>query len=155
MGGITCETFHNDYREFDDTNNLSCAVFIQFSNFKMLFPGDLERDGWSALLKNRRFREELSGVDILVAAHHGRESGYCKEVFNHCSPRAVIISDKQIEHETQLMTSTYHQHVAANYPDGIHVTASKNRRHVLTTRRDGHIILAVDATSFTVSTTKN
>ena len=43
MGGVTCSTFSNFYPAFNDTNNLSLAVFIKYAGFKMLFPGDLEQ----------------------------------------------------------------------------------------------------------------
>ena len=39
MGEATCLTFCNFYPEFQDTNNLSLVVFIQYGAFKMLFPG--------------------------------------------------------------------------------------------------------------------
>jgi beta-lactamase superfamily II metal-dependent hydrolase len=107
MGGITETTYCNSYPEFDDTNNLSLAVFIQYGDFKILFPGDLEEEGWRTLLRRPDFRAELSGLTILVASHHGRESGYCADVFNYCAPRAIVMSDKAIVHDTQLMSRTY------------------------------------------------
>ena len=48
------------------------------------FAGDLERAGWEMLLLNAAFRRELALVRILIASHHGRENGYCEDVFSHC-----------------------------------------------------------------------
>jgi beta-lactamase superfamily II metal-dependent hydrolase len=155
MGGITKKTFFNKFPEFQDTNNLSCAVFIEFAGFKILFPGDLEEDGWLALLRREDFKEELAGVDVLVAAHHGRENGYRKEVFDNCAPRAIVMSDKAVVHDTQRMTETYHQRVVDNWPDGVKVATTMKPRHVLTTRRDGWIQFDVDAGgNFTITTEK-
>lgn len=153
MGGITARTYFNSYPAFTDTNNLSCAVFIAYAGFKILFPGDLERPGWLALLSRADFLAELAGIDVLVASHHGRESGYCAEVFDHCKPQAVVMSDKAIMHDTQQMARAYHYQVAKNHPNGVYVSTTNKLRHVLTTRRDGHIEFIVrDNGSFTIHT---
>lgn len=149
MGGITKKVFYNPYPRFTDTNNLSLVVFFQFGQFKVLFPGDLEADGWRALLERDDFRRELAGTTILVAAHHGRENGYCAEVFNHVTPRAIVMSDKAIVHDTQEMTNAYR---ACVDPDGVYVTTTGRDRRVLTTRNDGHITFVVSADRFEVHT---
>lgn len=136
MGGITAATFWNPYPAFTDTNNLSLVVFIKYAGFKILFPGDLENPGWHALLQRQDFREELKGTNIFVDSHHGRENGFCPEVFNYCKPRAVVISDNPIEYETQKTVPDYRA-VASN--EGVLVRTTGKRRHVLTTRRDGWI----------------
>lgn len=156
MGGITYKVFFNSFPKFNDTNNLSCAVFLEFAGFRILFPGDLEGDGWLALLERQEFRQELASVNVLVAAHHGRENGYCEDVFNYCRPRAVVMSDKAIVHDTQGMTQTYRQRVIDNWPNGVRVATTMKNRHVLTTRRDGWIQFAVDASgNFTITTECN
>lgn len=141
MGGITMSTFSNGYPEFADTNNLSLVAFIKFGNFKILFPGDMERAGWLKLLEQPAFRAELVGTNILVASHHGRENGYCEEIFRHFTPDAVVISDKPIAHETQLTVPDYRRVIR---PNGVIVSTTNARRHVLTTRRDGHITFVVN-----------
>lgn len=144
MGGIRKRTFYNCYPDFTDTNNLSLVVFIEYNGFKILFPGDIEVAGWLALLNRKDFREELAGINILVASHHGRQSGYCPELFDYCSPQAVIISDKSIQHDTQLIAQNYRNQVKKIHPNGVIVANTMKRRHVLTTRRDGYINFAVD-----------
>ncbi len=152
MGGITRETFWNKYPEFDDTNNLSLVIFIQYQGVGFLFPGDLEGPGWQKHLENPAFRTMLGRVDILCASHHGRRSGYCEDVFEYCAPSAIVISDKSIVHDTQNMTQTYRNHVIRNHPDGVYVRTSQRRRHVLTTRRDGWIQFEVDDEGFSIDT---
>jgi beta-lactamase superfamily II metal-dependent hydrolase len=153
MGGITHRTFFNRFPDFTDTNNLSCAVFIKFGEFKILFPGDLEEAGWLALLEREDFQAELSSVAVLVASHHGRDNGYCEEVFDYCQPRVVVMSDKAIVHDTQYMAPTYRQRVIANWSNGVIVKTTGKNRHVLTTRRDGWIQFVVDAEgNFTITT---
>ncbi len=154
MGGITYKGFWNRYGngigQFRDTNNLSLAVFIRYGSFKMLFPGDLERPGWLNLLQNADFRAELANTDVLMASHHGRDSGYCEEIFKYFTPQVVVISDKPIAHETQKTVPDYRKVITAN---GVKVRTTMKNRHVLTTRRDGYIIFEVDDKgTFTVDT---
>jgi beta-lactamase superfamily II metal-dependent hydrolase len=127
-------TFSNSYPRFQDTNNLSLVSFIHCNGMGIVFPGDMEVEGWRELLKNPYFRENLGRVSIFVASHHGRDSGYCDEVFNHCRPEVVIISDKEMIHESQ--EHCYNQHTRGLIWDG-----GPQRRHVLTTRRDGMITI--------------
>lgn len=149
MGGITATSFWNPYPTFTDTNNLSLVVFIKYSNFKILFPGDLEKAGWRALLQRPDFCAELRGTDILVASHHGRESGYCADIFDYFTPSAVVISDKPIEHETQQTVPDYRRVVRSH---GVRVSTTKRDRHVLTTRRDGWIQFNVNNDTYTITT---
>jgi beta-lactamase superfamily II metal-dependent hydrolase len=141
MKGITCKVFSNPFPRFIDTNNLSLVVFIRYGGMTFSFPGDLERDGWLALLELVDFRGWLSSVNILMASHHGRENGYCEQVFTLCRPQAVVISDKGIVHNTQLTALDYRAVVT---DEGVIVRTTKKRRHVLTTRRDGWVQFEVE-----------
>lgn len=138
MGGIKFRGFYNDFNAFENpnTNDLSLALFFTYQGFTILFPGDLEKPGWRMLLQDTEFREYLAKTTILVASHHGRESGFCDEVFEYLKPRAVVISDKPIAHETQQMVPDYRNIIAG---EGVNVAGQTRRRHVLTTRRDGWI----------------
>ena len=70
-------------------------------------------------------------MNVFVASHHGRESGYLPEVFEFCSPELVIISDRNIIYRTQ--EHIYAQHArGVRWPDG-------TVRRVVTTRNDGLI----------------
>ena len=149
MGGITCTTFYNAYPQFTNTNDLSLVVFIEFDGFKILFPGDLEKPGWRALLQRTDFCAKLRDTNILVASHHGRESGFCPEIFEHFTPDAVVISDKPIEHETQKMVPDYSRVVRHS---GVRVRSTGRDRHVLTTRRDGWIQFTIADGSYFIDT---
>ncbi|MDX1253485.1 MAG: hypothetical protein IDH49_14790 [Gammaproteobacteria bacterium] len=147
MGGITATTFWNPYPRFYDTNNLSLVTFFKFGPFKILFPGDLEEDGWLALLEQPTFRGELAGTTVLVASHHGRTNGYCQSIFDYFKPR-VVVSDKSIVHTTQ---KPHYQYVASD--NGVLVSNTNKRRRCLTTRKDGWILFKVsDTGSYTVTT---
>lgn len=126
--------FHNEYPVFEDTNNLSLVVFIHYDGMGIVFPGDLEKAGWEELLKNASFREQLQRINIFVASHHGRESGYCEAVFNYCRPHIIIISDEEIKYDTQEVD--YKSHAS-----GLPWDNSIDKRYVLTTRSDGMITI--------------
>jgi hypothetical protein len=151
MSGIICTTFGNTYPAFTDTNNLSLVIFIEYAGFKILFPGDLEKEGWLALLADAAFRAKLASTNVLVASHHGRESGFCEEIFDYFTPQAVVISDKPIAHETQLMVPDYRN---VTKDSGVIVATTQKRRHVLTTRRDGWIEFIVNDSSYRINTEK-
>ena len=131
---IEFRCFRNTYPTFADTNNLSLVAFVHYHGMGVVFPGDLETAGWQVLLKNSAFCDHLSRTNIFVASHHGRASGYCREVFNYCSPDIVIISDKEIVHETQ--KNSYKDHAT-----GVVWNGGPQRRYVLTTRSDGMITI--------------
>ncbi len=132
--GAEIHLFYNSYPSFQDLNDLSLVTFLHYKDIHIIFPGDLQEAGWKALLRRREFQEELERTKIFVASHHGRANGYCAEVFSYCHPEVVIISDKQIVHETQCID--YGKHAS-----GINCGSDKDPRKVLTTRKDGRIYI--------------
>ncbi|MBI5911559.1 MAG: hypothetical protein HY848_16615 [Betaproteobacteria bacterium] len=133
LGGINVSYFWNVYPSFDDENNLSLVTVLKYHDFGIIFPGDMMKAGWTQLLTRSDFRVALAGVSVLVASHHGRDSGYLPELFNYCSPELIIFSDKSIEHETQKTAQVYRQHArGVRFFDGV-------TRYVLSTRNNGYI----------------
>ncbi len=155
MGGVTCKTFCNQFPSFSDTNNLSMATFIEYAGVKFLFPGDLEKAGWQALLKIPAFAAELKNTDVLMASHHGRASGFCEDIFNYFKPQVVVISDTGIQYKSQETVPDYRDVLLSS--NGIPVTCGNQlrRRHVLTTRTDGDIIFVVNAEGFRTTAVKD
>lgn len=131
-GGTTFRFYFNKYPEFTDTNNLSMITFMDYDGMRIAFTGDMEVDGWRALLQNPMFALELGSVNIFVASHHGRENGFCEQVFDHCHPEIIIISDKEIVHDTQ-------EHDYSTLARGIIWNGGPQKRYVLSTRKDGRI----------------
>lgn len=133
LPGLSWIVYWNNYGEsFTDTNNISLVTFLNVGGMTVLIPGDLERPGWLRLLERASFQTDLRRVSIFIASHHGRENGYCREVFDYCSPHIVVFSDSRIQYATQEMTNTYAQHASGMSFDG-------QRRYVVTTRNDGTI----------------
>lgn len=147
FSGIERKSFWNDFSKFPDTNNMSIVIFFHYCDIHIVFPGDLEREGWLALLERAEFQSQLKQTNFFVASHHGRDSGYCEEVFSYCKPYLILISDKEVEYDTQEVP--YKKH-AKGWPwhDG-------STRYVLTTRNDGKITLTQNpGEGIKISTTK-
>jgi beta-lactamase superfamily II metal-dependent hydrolase len=132
FSGLERRGFRNSPLHFDDENNLSLVAYLKCHGVGVMFPGDLERAGWLKLLERVDFRQALSETKVLIASHHGRESGCCGEIFDYCNPYYVVISDKGYLYDTQ-RTTPFYRSVAQGGP-----FRGENRR-VLTTRRDGRI----------------
>ena len=108
FGDIEKKVTYNRYPiDFTDTNNLSVVTFLHLEDFHMVIPGDLEKQGWRKLLEDADFRNELRRTNIFVASHHGRESGYCEDVFDYCKPEVVTISDERKHYATQETIELY------------------------------------------------
>jgi beta-lactamase superfamily II metal-dependent hydrolase len=60
-----------------------------------LIPGDVETKAWNDMLEAR----VLSKANVLVAAHHGRNSGYHEVALAVINPEIVIISSDEIPAE--------------------------------------------------------
>jgi beta-lactamase superfamily II metal-dependent hydrolase len=131
--GLEVWWHYNEYPHFDDENNLSFVVFLKCSEIGVLFPGDVEGAGWRSLMATPAFIAVLRDTSVLVASHHGRQSGWCDELRKYCKPYYVIISDKGYMHDSQETVPLYRS-IAKGGPFRSH-----SERRVLTTRNDGRI----------------
>jgi beta-lactamase superfamily II metal-dependent hydrolase len=132
-GGMQIARFGHPTSRFDDVNSLSLVTFVNYGGVRMVFPGDLTRAAWRDFLADPDFLSWLRVCNIFLASHHGREDGYCPDVFKFCTPEVIIISDDSIQYATQDVD--YRPHAAGiRCPDG-------STRWVLTTRNDGALTI--------------
>lgn len=120
-------------------NDHSLVVVVSYAGLKIMIPGDNEPASWRELLENPAFRSAIWGTDVLVASHHGRESGYCAELFEAIGeqPKLVVISDGGFCDTSA--TARYCAKVkgwTVFDPYG-----ASEKRYCLTTRKDGHITI--------------
>ena len=92
-GGVSIKTFHPTQSPKTNLNNHSIVSVIEYEGVKILSSGDNESLSWEELLADTAFKDAIKGTHVLVAPHHGRESGYHGELFDHISPLITIISD--------------------------------------------------------------
>lgn len=137
---------HADFKLFSpqrssrkNLNDHSLVVVISYAGVTILIPGDNEPASWRELLEDRSFVRAIQGTDVLIASHHGRESGYCSELFDsmYRQPKLVVISDGRFCDTSA--TSRYCSKVTGWTvfdPSGDNET-----RYCLTTRKDGHVTI--------------
>ncbi|WP_436825343.1 hypothetical protein [Variovorax sp. DT-64] len=114
---------------------------LELGTAVFLFPGDMECDGWEALLDaNPALCKILPRVTVFIASHHGRESGICERIFDKlgCAPKLMVISDKGYMYDSQETVPYYRSKVDGGWP------FRGERRHVLTTRRDGCLTFTIE-----------
>ncbi|MCY4491923.1 MAG: hypothetical protein OXC46_10780, partial [Thaumarchaeota archaeon] len=86
-------------------NNLSLVTFVEFAAETILYGGDVEEKGWLELLKNYEFITNLKKTTILIASHHGNDSGYCKDLFKYFRPKITILSTGKYDNSNAVSMS--------------------------------------------------
>lgn len=127
--------FWNNYPDCQNAHNLSLVTFLSYRDLHIIFPSDLEVEGWQSLLQCNDFRDRLQKVNTFVAADHGQEEGYCADVFHYCAPEVIIISNHAERSVTPRIRQRYESHIKESR-FGI---ADKP---LLTTREDGMITIS-------------
>ena len=138
-GGISIQTFIPHLSSKGNLNNHSVVTVLEYSGVKILIPGDNESASWEELLNRRDFLTAITGTQVLVAAHHGRESGYYRDLFDHFLPLITLISDGRTVDTSA--TARY-----TNLTQGCSVRRRNGTiqdRKCVTTRNDGHIEVTI------------
>ncbi len=120
-------------------NNSSIVTVVQIGSFKLTFPGDLEADGWEALLNWEVFREAISGTSVFVTSHHGHSSGYTPRIFEAMGRPWFNISS--IHHGDMNIAAEYSLEQSAK---GVKWNGVDRRS--FTTRKDGSCLISVSDT---------
>jgi competence protein ComEC len=92
-GGLSIKTFHATQCSHNNFNNFSIVTVIEYAKIKVVLPGDNENASYDELLKQQGFIAAIRNADILLAPHHGRESGFSIDFVNHVSPKLTVVSD--------------------------------------------------------------
>lgn len=137
-GGVDWRTFYADVSDLDKRapNTLSGVYVLTFCGCKVVLTGDNNKEILEKMVRKQDFVDAVSNADFLLAPHHGRTTDFCPKFFDIVNPRATIVSDKCCEHDSQIDTATC-------YNSGRSVLFNGEPRHVLTTRKDGNIVLRI------------
>lgn len=143
-GGVTIKKFASKNCGTSNINNHSGVVVFEYLGVRIVVPGDNEPPSWKELLKQPEFVNMVSDSHVFMASHHGRESGYCPELFealNHQAPRLCVISDGRVQDTDATQRYSYH---AEGWQVGSRSSAQKNEeRYCVTTRSDGAVEIEV------------
>ncbi len=71
----------------DNINNNGLLIKITCGGHKIIIPGDIESDGWDYVND-----EDIKNSTLLLASHHGNNSGYNLEKIKIMNPAFVVIS---------------------------------------------------------------
>lgn len=72
----------------DDVNNNGIILSIVGDKSKLIVTGDTQEEQWATVDPN-----QLIGTSVLLASHHGRETGFSERALRIMRPQRIIISD--------------------------------------------------------------
>ena len=139
-GNVSVKTFIPSQASTGNLNNHSVVTVLEYSGVKILIPGDNESASWEELLGQSSFRSAIAGTHVLVAAHHGRESGFYGPLFDHFRPNITLVSDGRAVGTS--VTSKYSE-VSSGW-DVDKRSGGKEKRYCVTTRNDGMLVVEVN-----------
>ena len=136
-GGVNIQTFTPKSCDRSNINNHSIVTILSYASSKVILAGDNEPCSWKELLERDSFKEAINNADILLAPHHGRESGFYSELFQHFRPRLTVISDGRFCDSSA--TSRYNE-VSRGWTVHHREGGEDEKRYCVTTRNDGVIV---------------
>lgn len=108
------------------------VTFLNCDGTIFLLPGNLEEAGCRFHLRNEAFKGQLRQVNVFIASHQGRATGYCRDVFDYCTPNLIVVSDSATIQATQETADNFAAHAIGFHFNG-------QIRRVLSTRSDGNL----------------
>lgn len=70
------------YAAHREINNTSLVLLIEGFGHRLLFPGDVELDGWARALHSPSIRREIEQVTLYKASHHAAGNGTPRSVWS-------------------------------------------------------------------------
>lgn len=145
-GGVEIKTFIPSKCATSNINNHSVVTVLSYANSKVILSGDNEPTSWKELLQNDSFKTAITKADILLAPHHGRDSGFCSDIFEFFKPHLTIISDGSYCDSSA--TDRYGK-VSQGWTVHHRGNETAEKRNCITTRSDNVIVvkLGIDSDS--------
>ncbi|WP_175673286.1 ComEC/Rec2 family competence protein [Burkholderia ambifaria] len=79
-----------------DFNDCSYVLLYRTAGHKIIFGGDSHDETWDRILANHR--ELVENCDVLIAPHHGRNSGRSWEFLDVLKPKLTLFGTAKSEH---------------------------------------------------------
>ncbi len=92
--------------KFQNPNNHSLVLKIEYGTSSVLITGDLEEDAQRAMLTKYRTSAILH-ADVYVAGHHGSGNGTLPELLRKIKPKIVLIGVGDPNHHTPMSAFDY------------------------------------------------
>ncbi len=140
-GGVSIKNFFPTECSSSNLNNRSIVTVISYAISKVVIPGDNEPESWRELLGDDAFKKAIKGpYVVLVAPHHGRESGYCEDLFEDSTPILTVISDDQV---TESCARDKYTKLSKGWKVHHRGETESEVRKCVTTRSDGDIEIQI------------
>ena len=133
-GEMKIKSFIPSRHAQSNLNNHSVVAVFSFEGIGVIVPGDNEPPSWNELKEMDDFEDCTKDVDILLAPHHGRKSGFDNDTMKHFNPRLTIVSDGAYCDTSATSRYTNISRGLTVYKNGI-----RKKRYCLSTRHDGVI----------------
>ena len=79
-----------------DYNDCSYVLLYRIGDNRIVFGGDSHDDTWAHILEN--YRNYVNNIDLLIAPHHGRDSGRSYEFLDTLKPTLTFFGNARSEH---------------------------------------------------------
>lgn len=135
-GGLIIKLYSTPNCSSNNFNNHSIIAILKYADVKVIIPGDNENESIDELMKLENFKADVENAFILIAPHHGRESGYHSEFVKLVNPSLTIVSDGSI-----CDTSSNGRYTANSSGWYVKKHGQLFFRRCLTTNSDGEIVI--------------
>lgn len=139
-GGVVIKSFTSSELPKDNFNNHSIITVVEYATVKVVIPGDNEVASFDSLMQKEAFRNAVKNANILLAPHHGRQSGFHNDFVSLVNPSLTIVSDGSICDTSA--NGRYSQKSSGWLVHHKKNNTSESRR-CLTTNRDGEIYISI------------
>lgn len=137
-GDVKIQTFIPNSCSLSNINNHSIVTVLSYADSKVVLTGDNEPPSWKELLEKDNFKNAIKNADILLAPHHGRDSGFYSELFDYFKPKLTIISDG---HVCDTSATDRYSKISTGWTVHHKSNGKEEKRNCVTTRNDGVIVL--------------
>lgn len=142
FGGLKIDSFVPSYSG-TNINNYSIVTVIEYANIKIVIPGDNEKSCLDELMERKDFKDAVANAYILLAPHHGRESGYNSDFVSLVNPSLTIVSDGKF-----CDTSANNRYSQKSTGWGVYKNGVETKRYCLTTNSDGEVYVKFGYTTY-------
>ena len=80
----------------DDYNKCSFVLLYRTGDNRIVFGGDSHDETWDFILEN--YESDVTDIDLLIAPHHGRDSGRSYEFLDVLKPSLTFFGNAPTEH---------------------------------------------------------
>jgi beta-lactamase superfamily II metal-dependent hydrolase len=119
-------------------NNRSYIVSIGYAGYKILFPGDIEVEGWRKAMEDSKFKGLFKNTDFFITSHHGHKTGFTSEILGHTGiPFLYIVSAKSGDEN---ISTSYSK---SDYSKGFMIKGDRVNSRMISTRERGSIKITI------------